>query len=306
MVELLFGQRLEEWFRAQNRQRLGLFFLNWERRFALHLQGANGERNCDAPSLQLIPNVGPNGIVSLVDSGVIAHVVFDLVDHGVIGKVDQEHSHRGIGNNVFGALRRTRERFFDEIGWVLVFNANTNPHGVKFRRVMEIDDLVAHHLVVRNVEVNVVIRTQASGTPVDLAHFGVGVAHLQPVPKLVGPVNLNRDAADDSGEQILPSKADDDCDDSRAREQSFQLRFSVIAVAQHKEQYHQENYSTDNLAKKMRNRCLAFLCKIEIPNVPIYQRGDQRRAQQNRRCANVMPPRSMHAIHRDGGIESES
>src|SRR5207244_10901245 len=51
MVELFFGRRLEEWFRAQNRQRLGLFFLNWERRFALHLQGANGERNSDAPSL---------------------------------------------------------------------------------------------------------------------------------------------------------------------------------------------------------------------------------------------------------------
>ena len=102
---------------------------------------------------------------------------------------------------------------------------------------MEIDDLVANHLVVRDVEINVVIGAQPSRTPVDLPHFGKALAHLQPVADLVRPVNLNRYAADDPSEEILPSETDDDCDDAGAREQSFQLRLGVIAEAQDKKQY---------------------------------------------------------------------
>src|SRR5262249_51672621 len=127
---------------------------------------------------------------------------------------------------------------------------------------MEIDDLVAHHLVVRDVEINVVIGTQPSGTPVDLAHFGVGIAHLQPVAELVGPINLNRYATDDPGEQILSSEAKNDCNHAGAREQPFHLRFSVIAVTQYKEQYDKENNSADNFTKKMGNRCLTALFEI--------------------------------------------
>ena len=101
-------------------------------------------------------------------------------------------------------------------------------------RIMQINDLVAHHLVVRDVEINVVVRAEPRGTPVDLTHFGVSVAHLQPVTDLVGPINLNRYAANDPGEEILSGKADDDCDHAGARQQSLQLGFGVVAVAQNK------------------------------------------------------------------------
>ena len=50
---------------------------------------------------------------------------------------------------------------------------------------MEIDDLVTHHLVIRDVEINVVVRAKPGGTPVDLLYFGIPFAHLQPVADLV-------------------------------------------------------------------------------------------------------------------------
>ena len=143
-----------------------------ERCFALNLQCANREGNGDALALQLVPHIGAHGVVGLVDPGVIAHVEFDLVGHGVIGEVDQEHFDRGIRNNVFSALRGPPQRIFHAVGWALVFDANTNPHGMDLGRIVQIDDLVAHHLVVRDVEINVVVGAQPRGTPVDLTHFG--------------------------------------------------------------------------------------------------------------------------------------
>jgi hypothetical protein len=69
-------------------------------------------------------------------------------------------------------------------------------------------------------------------------------------------------ASDDSGKEILPGKADDDRDDTRARQQSFQLRLGVIAVTQNEKQDDQENDSADDLSKKMRDCCLSFLFKV--------------------------------------------
>src|SRR4030095_12944710 len=145
---------------------------------------------------------------------------------------------------------------------VFVFNSNANPHGVDFCRIMEIDDLVAHHLVVWDIEINVIVRAQPGGTPVDLTHFRVGLADLQPVADLVGPIYLDCYASDDPGKEILPGKADDDRDDSRACQQSFQLRLGMIAVTQNEKQDDQENDSADDLSKKMRDCCLSFLFKV--------------------------------------------
>ena len=90
-----------------------------------------------------------------------------------------------------------------------------------FCGIVEINDLVAHHLVVWDVQINVVVRAEPRGTPVDLTHFRVDVADLQPVAEFIGPVNLDRYAADDSGKQILPGETDDDCDHAGARQQSL-------------------------------------------------------------------------------------
>src|SRR5262249_38970227 len=135
--------------------------------------------------------------------------------------------------------------------------------------IMQINNLVAHHLVVRDVEINVVVCAEPGRTPVDLTHFAVGVAHLQPITELIRPIELDRNATDNPGEQILASEAQNNCDQAGPRKQSFQLRFSVVAVAQDYQQDDQKNDTANDLAKKMWNRCLTFLFVIKIPDVAI-------------------------------------
>ena len=212
MIELIFGKTVKQPFSAQNRKRLCLIFLKRRRFFPFNLQCANGERNGDALALQLVPDITTHRVVRLVDPGVIAHVEFDLVRHGVIGEVDQEHLYRGIGENVFGPLGSPSERIFYAVGRHVVIDAHPDPHGVNLSRIVQINDLVAHHLVVRDVEINVVVRAKPGGTPVDLTHFAVGVAHLQPITDLKWPIDLDRYSTNDSGKEILSGKADNDCD----------------------------------------------------------------------------------------------
>ena len=72
------------------------------------MQCANGEGNGDALALELVPDVGADGVVDLVDSGMIAHVELDLVDHGVIGEIDQENSYRRLSQNFSAAAQPAR------------------------------------------------------------------------------------------------------------------------------------------------------------------------------------------------------
>ena len=167
--------------------------------------------------------------------------------HGIIGEVDQEHLYGGIGENVFGPLRGPSESIFYAVGWHIVIDAHPDAHGVDLSRIVQINDLVAHHLVVGDVEINVVVRAKPGGTPVDLTHFAVGVAHLQPITDFKWPIDLDRYATNDSGKQILSGKADNDCDHPGSRQQSFQLCFGVVAVTENKEQDDQEDDSAHYL-----------------------------------------------------------
>ena len=220
-LDLLIRQAFKQSFRAQNRPGFLVFFLYRSGRFAFHVQRANREGDGDSLPFELIPDIGAHRIVGLVDSGVIAHVELDLVDHSEIGKIDEKNFYRRIRQNVARALCSAHQRVFHAIGWILIFNSYANAHRVDFGRIVQIDDLVANHLVVWDVEINIVIRTEPSGTPVDLAHFGVGVAYLQPITDLIGPINLDRYAADNPGKEILSSEANDDCDYAGAGQQSF-------------------------------------------------------------------------------------
>src|SRR5437763_4949746 len=56
----------------------------------------------------------------------------------------------------------------------------------------------------------------------------------------------------------------------------------------------------------MRNRGLPFLFEIKIPNVPIYQSDYQRRAQQDRRCADMVSPGGVDAVNGDSGVERQN
>src|SRR5439155_4948017 len=134
--------------------------------------------NRDALALELIPDVGAHRIVDFIDSGVIAHIEFDFVDHSEIGKIDEKYLYLRFRQD---ALRRgsgSEQRIFYATGWVLVLNSNANPHGMDFGRVMEIDDGMAHHLVVRDVEIDGVVGAQSCRTPVDLHHLGKALAYL--------------------------------------------------------------------------------------------------------------------------------
>src|SRR5262249_34905048 len=152
---------------------------------------------------------------------VITHVEFDLVGHCEIGEINQEDSYRRIRENVLAPLRSPPERILHAVGRHGVIDTDPNAHGVDLGGVMQINDLVAYHLVVRDIEINVVVRAKPGGTPVDLTHFAVGVTHLQPITDLVRPIDLDRYATNDSGKEILSCEPKNDRNDAGARQESF-------------------------------------------------------------------------------------
>ena len=79
----------------------------------------------------------------------------------------------------------------------------------------------------------------------------------------------------------------------------------MVAVTQDKQQYNQENDPAGNLTEKMRDWRVPFLFEIKIPNVTINQRDNQRRAQQNYSCTDVVSPGRMDAVNSYGGIECQ-
>src|SRR6266496_3217946 len=172
------------------------------------MQRADGEGDCDALPLQLVPDVGAN-------------VVVDLVDHGEIGEIYQEYSYLRLSQNSGGRGGRSKKGIFHAIGWILVFNSNANAHGMDLRWVMKVDDGVANHLVVRDIEINGVIRAQPRRAPVNFHYFGKALAHLQPVADLVGPIQLDRNASDNPGKKVLPGKSEDNRDNPGAGEHSL-------------------------------------------------------------------------------------
>jgi len=79
----------------------------------------------------------------------------------------------------------------------------------------------------------------------------------------------------------------------------------MLSVAKDKQQYNQKNDAAGDLTKKMRNWRLPFVFEIEIPNIAIHESDDERGAQQNRRCAYMVPPRRMNSVNRNGSIKGE-
>src|SRR6202040_132832 len=181
-----------------------VLFLGGASAAAFHLQRADRIRNVNALTFQFVPNIRAHGVVDLIDPSVVAHVELDLIGDGVIGKIDQENFDGRIGQDTVGRLGGASERVFHAIGRSVVIDPDANTHGVDLGRVMEIDDGGPNDLVVRNIEINVVVRAQAGGSPVDLHHFGESISHLQPVAHFVRPVDLDRHAGNDSAEEILP------------------------------------------------------------------------------------------------------
>src|SRR5258708_26102762 len=73
--------------------------------------------------------------------------------------------------------------------------------------------------------------------------------------------------------------------------------------AQNKEQRKKKKDQRDNFAKEMRNRRLFAPSKIDVPNVTIDQRDDQRCAEQYCRGADMHPPRRLQSVDSKRDVE---
>ena len=74
-------------------------------------------------------------------------------------------------------------------------------------------------------------------------------------------------------------ESQDDRDDAGAGEQGPQLPFGVIDDAQDEQDRDQVNEKADHLAQEMRDRRLAFLLEVGVPQVAIEQGDDESGAQ---------------------------
>ena len=170
---------------------------------------------------------------------------------------------------------------------------------------MQIDDRLADDLVIRDVEVNRVVRPEAGRAPIDLHDLGKVFAHLEPIADLVGLVDLQRHAGDDAAEEILGRESEDDGGGAGGREEATQLSFRMVAEAQNKEERDQENDERDQLAEKLRDDRLAALFEIKIPEITIDQRDHHRSAQKDQCGAGMIAPAQIEPVDPGRGVEAE-
>ena len=245
------------------------------------MQRADGKRNGDALALQFVPNIGPDGVIGFIDPGMISHVKLDLVDDGMVGEVDEKNSDRRILQHVGGIGSGPEERVFHPVRRHRVIDPDANAHGMNFGGIMQVDDGLADDLIVRDIEVNAVVGAQTGGAPVDLHDLGVILADVQPVPDLVGPVDLQRHPGNDAAEQILPGETDDDGDDARARQEALEFAVGVIAGPENNEQGDQEKQEGRDFTQEVGNRRLLSPFEIKIPDVTVDEGDDDGGAQQD-------------------------
>jgi hypothetical protein len=124
---------------------------------AFQVERPNRVRNADLLTFQFVPNICTNGVIHLVDRGMIAHVEFDLIDDGVIGEIDEKDSWRRISKHELSVFGCAHERILNAIRRCLIVDANANSHRVDLSGVMQIDDGFPDDFVVWNVEVNAVV-----------------------------------------------------------------------------------------------------------------------------------------------------
>ena len=147
------------------------------------------------------------------------------------------------------------------------------------RRVGEIGDGRADDRFVRDVEVDVVVRAQAGGAPVDLDDLGVLALHLQPVARLERLADLQRDAGDDVAEQVLHREADDA--DDHGRSENHALDAVPVNPADDDEKGDDDDDQRGDLAEKFRGFFLLVPLVPQLPVVALHQRQDENRAEQH-------------------------
>ena len=130
-------------------------------------------------------------------------------------------------------------------------------------RVTEVGDRGSDDGLVRDVEVDVVVRAETRRAPVHLDHLGADVIHDEPIADFERLADLERDARDDICQRFLHGKTDDHGHDARTGEERIHLR----AVAPFRNQHTRdgERGEAENLLEKLRGLGLVPTLKPLLP-----------------------------------------
>jgi hypothetical protein len=79
----------------------------------------------------------------------------------------------------------------------------------------------------------------------------------------------------------------------------------MIAITQYQKQCDQENESANDFTEEMRNQRLPSLFEIKIPHITVDQSDNERSAEKNCCCSDVISPGRMDSVNRKCGVESE-
>ena len=233
------------------------------------------------------------------------HVELDLVVDREIAKVFQEYFGLGFLLHPLGVESGLEEGVLHFVRRNVVIDPDDDPHRVQLLRIMQVDDRLADNLIIRDVEVNRVVRPESGRAPIDLHDLGKVFADLEPIAHFVGLIDLQRHAGDDAAEEILGRKGEDDGGGAGGREEAAQLSFRMVAEAQDKEERDQENDECDYFAEKLWDDRLATLFEIKIPEIAIDQRDHHRGTQEDQRGAGMIAPAQIEPVNPGRGVEAE-
>ena len=253
-----------------------------------------------------VPDVGPDGILRLVDGGVIAHIKLDFVGQGVIAEIDQEDFNRRFLEDFVSAAGSSLEHIFNLVRRHAVIYPDADAHGVHFRRIMQIGDGLPGELVIRDVEVDPVVGAKADRAPVDFHDLGVSDPDLQPVTDAEGSIDLKRSAGNDPPEEVLAGEAEDDGDDPGSGEEGLQLALRMVSDAEDNEDCDEKDEQRHDFADEMRDWDLPALFEIEIPDVTIDQRHENAGAEEKEHGPHVVSPRGMNSGVNNGCVKGEN
>ena len=198
-----------------------------------------------------------------------------------------------------------KERVLHSIWRRAVVGSDIDPHRVQRGRIMQIDDGLLDDLVVRQLEIDPVIRAQPGRSPIDFDHLSELVADLEPIAQFIRRPDLKRHAREDTAEQILRGETKDDRGHAGAGEQSLQLRLGVITDTQDEQERDKKKAERNRVAQESRDDDVTPLFVVIIPEVTVEQRHDHGGAKKNENGPEMVAPIRVQSINAERGVEGE-
>ena len=104
-----------------------------------------------------------------------------------------------------------------------------------------------------------------------------------------------------SAEEFLQAASENDRQDSGTGEQRHQSAPGLVDQAEDDQDRDQDDAEACHLPKQDRDRRLAFLFEVSLPEVAVENRDDKKAAEQNNGRSRF-PKAGLEAVKRDGGI----